>query len=442
MFVAEYKKDVMNKNVKLKIKESYPERVLDILNLVSNIAENRKGRVFLVGGMVRDLLLDNPSIDLDIAVERQGIEFAKKLAFTLKKKINIYPKFYTASVKIDNNLSIDIATCRKETYAKPGALPEVEPSDIKNDLFRRDFTINAIALSLNSKSFGNILDFCNGIEDLKNGRIRILHNDSFKDDPIRILRAIRFIGRLNFRLDSHTEKLMIDAIKQDNFKNVSKDRIRKELILFFKEENFLKQVDVFDKYLGLNFIYKSIRKESVDKKLLKNVERYLKQYKQNVNTNKADVPVSNYKWVVRLMVFVRNLQLNEINELCKNFNFSKEVSNKLKNYKKLQSIVLEKAKKFKKAKPGEIYNILNPFDIEAVFVIMSAIKDKEIIAKIWRFVIKDRFIKLDINGKDLKELGISPGPVFNTVLNKVLCAKIDGEIYSKKDELNFVKKFI
>ncbi|MBF0512422.1 MAG: CCA tRNA nucleotidyltransferase [Candidatus Omnitrophica bacterium] len=201
---------------------------LDLLRLIGRLAQKQKARAFLVGGPVRDLMLKIPNVDLDITVEGNGMRLAQDFASCYEKaKVQCYPAFKTAHVQ--SHCLVDFATARKEKYVRPGAFPEVEPSTIKDDLFRRDFTINAMAIGINPRMWGKLFDFFGGREDLDSRRIRVLHNKSFLDDPTRILRAARFKARFGFRMEGTTLKLLKSALKNGAFETIKPQRYLKEL---------------------------------------------------------------------------------------------------------------------------------------------------------------------------------------------------------------------
>ena len=221
---------------------------MNIINIVGKIADDLKVKAYIVGGPVRDKLLGMPNSDLDFVVEGDGIKFAGALNKKLKGKLTVYRAFGTATIKIKGK-RIDIVTARKEIYACPAAYPAIKPVTIKDDLFRRDFTINAMAIAVNRKDFGKLVDFYNGRKDLKKGIIRVMHDKSFMDDPTRIFRAVRFAARFNFKIEPHTKKLIKEAVLDRLLAEVNTGRIRKEIELMLKEKNLKKCLDVFGKLL-------------------------------------------------------------------------------------------------------------------------------------------------------------------------------------------------
>jgi len=210
------------------------QTVQNILKLVGRTADEAGYKAYAVGGFVRDLLLGTENFDIDVAIEGNCLQLAQTLAKKKKGKYTYYKKYGTATVKWPGG-KIDLATARKETYAKPAALPKVKFATIKEDLQRRDFTINAMARCLNKDNFGKLIDFYGGQKDLKKKLIRVLHDKSFMDDPTRIFRAIRFEQRLGFKIEPHTFGLMKKAMDSGVIEQVHEYRLRNELALISKE---------------------------------------------------------------------------------------------------------------------------------------------------------------------------------------------------------------
>ncbi len=209
---------------------------MDILKAVGQLADVDKLKAYLVGGPVRDLWLGLPSLDLDIVIVGNAMAVAKEFAAQEKGKLVVYPAFKTATVTLSDGRMIDFATARKEQYVRPGAFPKVVPSTIKDDLFRRDFTINAVAVSINAKTWGKVEDPFGGLKDLKGKRVRVLHEQSFVDDPTRILRAARFKERFGFKMEKTTLALIKAAFKKDVFMTIRPQRYKKEYDKILKEK--------------------------------------------------------------------------------------------------------------------------------------------------------------------------------------------------------------
>jgi tRNA nucleotidyltransferase (CCA-adding enzyme) len=192
-------------------------------------------RAFVVGGAVRDLLLGQKTLDLDIVVEGEGIPFAVRLAESLQARLKSHERFGTATIIFQDGLRLDVATARTEVYDRPAALPRVTPGSIRDDMYRRDFTINAMAASLMPGEYGRLLDDFRGLRDLRQRRIRVLHEKSFLDDPTRIFRAVRFESRLGFRIVRSTRALIDEALSRRILDGLEDYRVATELRLILEE---------------------------------------------------------------------------------------------------------------------------------------------------------------------------------------------------------------
>ncbi len=223
-----------------------PPQVRDTLRRLGQIAEECGVRAHVVGGFVRDMLLGRENLDIDVVVEGDGIAFGERAAATLGARVTAHRRFGTAVLVLSRDFRIDIASSRSEYYTRPGALPTVERSTLRQDLLRRDFTINAMAACVDASCFGAIADPFGGLGDLKDGTIRVLHALSFVEDPTRVLRAARFEVRYGFALDEHSEALARQAVELDLLDEVSGARVREELYDLLDEAEpvrVLKRVD-------------------------------------------------------------------------------------------------------------------------------------------------------------------------------------------------------
>ncbi len=222
-------------NIADAFKETLSPTLQGVLRESGDLAVEMGFGAYVVGGMVRDLLLGLQTIDVDIVVEGQGIRFARSLADRLQAKVRCHERFGTASLTLPDRLRVDIATARTEIYERPAALPRVTPGSIRDDMFRRDFTINTLAASLMPGEFGRVLDDFGGVRDLRERHIRALHERSFIDDPTRIFRAVRFEKRLDFRIVQSTEQWIAEALSQPLLEELEGYRIATELRLILEE---------------------------------------------------------------------------------------------------------------------------------------------------------------------------------------------------------------
>ena len=232
-----------NKNLSVEIKKQLPQELVEFLRLAGELAQKRGQKLYLDGGVVRDLLLERENFDLDLVVEGDAIRLARRLSEQHGGRVRAHARFGTANWILPPAYEealhpfqdgLDLVTARTEFYERPSALPQVERSSIRQDLHRRDFTINTLAIDLTPARWGELLDFYGGERDLRDGYVRVLHSLSFVEDPTRILRAVRLEQRLGFELEEQTEALLRNAL--DLLDHTTAERIRQEFYLILQEE--------------------------------------------------------------------------------------------------------------------------------------------------------------------------------------------------------------
>lgn len=433
-------------NISTKMKKILPKKIVDILHTIGKSAGKKSMRAFVVGGFVRDMLLGVRNFDIDIVVEGDAISFGRHLAHIFKGSFVAYPKFGTSTVIMkwpkglrkpggaQPRLKIDFATARKESYEKPAALPTVLFSSLKDDLHRRDFTINAMAVSLGKGSFGSLIDFFGGEKDLENGVIKVLHDGSFIDDPTRIFRAVRFEQRFGFHIDKYTRNLIKYAMQKGMFLKTQHHRIRDEVILMLKEAEPIKAILRMKELHELRFIHKSIRVSKTTEDLFASIRSASLWYAKSL-TKERHVDL----WLIYLMALLENLTLDESKSICDKFAFRKSDRTRLLSCKKNCKKAL-KALSGKSLLPSRVYSALDPLSFEEILFIRAKTKNKVNLSRIADFFTKHNKVRIKTGGEDLKKLGIEPGPLYTTLLGKTLRKKIDGEVKTKKDELDFIRK--
>ena len=424
----------IEKNNQLKlIKENIPEEILNILCKIGSIGDRMKCSVFMVGGVVRDLFLGIKNYDLDIAVEGNGIKYARELCKVLKGKMKSYKKFNTAIIILPNGFKIDIATARREFYEYPAALPKVELSSMKKDLYRRDFTINAMAIQLNKNYFGKLIDFFGGKRDLQSRIIRVLYNLSFVEDPARIIRAIRFEQRYDFKMDKSTEYFLKKAIDDKLISKLRRKRMAEELILILNE---IKPERALKRMMDLGVIKYILPGVVVDDRKVEKIVKARKCYKywkDNFVDEKVEI------WLIYFTCLLEDLEISKIQRICrrmmlKTSNISK-INGILLNY----DLTVQFLEQKDKLSPSEVYVKLKSMTNEMLFLLMMKNRQKRIKERIIKFLKISKYEKLEITGKDIERTGLQPGPIYSTLLNKLLYAKLDGKIRNKEEEIKFVK---
>jgi len=430
-------------NVRDRIETLLPMKIIKILKLIGKLAQEKSFNAFVVGGFARDLLSGVKNYDVDIVIEGDAIKFGKLLRGKTGGALVVHQKFGTCTLVLPwgtggiSRFKVDIATARKETYKHPAALPDVQFSLLKDDLYRRDFTINAMAVALNKNSFGQLIDFFNGQKDLNSKIIRSLHKKSFIDDPTRIFRAVRFEQRFNFKIEPHTQHLIKTAVSADMFGRTEKQRIRDELILILKEENPLKAVRRMHQLHELRFIHPNLKMTDETQRLFKSVKKLCAWYKK---TSLAKQVLE--EWLICLIALIDSLSFSNAKDLCEKFVFKRNERQRIlqakRNCRKIVNILEKKSK----IPPSLIYKKLKPLSCEAIIYIAAKTKTKRAESRIRNFILEYNKIKIHLRGQDLKNLGLKPGPQFKKILDKVLYAKIDGKIKTKKNELEEAKKWV
>jgi tRNA nucleotidyltransferase (CCA-adding enzyme) len=422
------------RNLHQLIIETLPREMVTLLRLIGEVAEDVGCTAYAVGGFVRDLLLRKKNYDLDVVVEGNGIEFAILLAGKLDGKVNTHEKFGTAVVKLANGLTIDVATARLEYYKYPAAMPTVELSSIKLDLYRRDFTINAMAIHLNPDRFGTLVDFFNCQNDLKDRRIRILHNLSFVEDPTRIFRAIRFEQRMQFRLGGHTERLIKSAVKMKLFNRVHGLRFFNELRLILMEDNPLPIIQRLAHFDLLKFLLANLRLDQKLTNILDDTKRTLDWYKLLY----LDRPYQ--PWLVYLLGLTAPIPVVELVDFCDRFEVPERYRDLLLREKVEVRKIVKTFNQRAVLQPSEIFWLLQDLSEEGLLHLMSMTRKKAGKKAISNYVTNHRLVETELRGADLKEMGYQPGPIYRTILNHLLEARLDGFILNRADEIEFVRR--
>jgi len=407
-------------NLGSKVERYLPGQIQKLLVTISKESNLLGQRLYLVGGIVRDLLLNHPNFDLDLVTEGDAVVLAKRIAPLTKAKLLVHPHFGTAKLGYDD-FSMDIATTRNETYAKPGVLPAVTPASISVDLFRRDFSINAMAISLNYDDYGILIDPCGGKSDLENRLIRILHPNSFRDDATRILRAFRYQQRLSFRFELQTGQLLRRDVAM--LDTISGDRLRDELELILKEE----YPEYILEKLGEAGVLQVINSS------LKYQENICEEYRKARSFNN----IANQLTSLYLCLLIYPLNRQELKRFVHRLNIPLKLARIFKDTIKLRGELCLLADSSTKC--SDIYYLLYKYDqlairTNAIVSISTVIK-----TNIELFENKLRCIKTSISGDDLKDINIHTGPALGNILHLVHRAKLDGEVSSKSEELQLAK---
>lgn len=439
--------------VDLLMKKIFGEKNFGLLKEIGQATQEDGLTAYLVGGPVRDLLLGihqegRVGKDLDIVIsdgekleKNTAINLAKKLfkiwsphrrpageAWQKRIKFKTHQRFGTATILFplggNQLLEIDFAFSRKEKYLSPGRLPEVEPDNIEDDLYRRDFTINALAVNLSSDKFGELVDSTGGKNDLKKKFIRVLHEKSFLDDPTRILRAARFAGRYNFSFERKTLTWLKEAIKKNVLSTISRQRFREEMVSILKEKESARCLNLLADWSVLSFLSPDIRWDKT-----KTIDYKMERGDEN--------------WLVGLLLLIKDLDYQKTEEIARRMVLTRKERKIILQSKKFLPDVLKALEKNYPLAHLYRYLFLLP---EQGLICLQVINSR------WTNLI-DTFrrrknkAKPALNGEDLKKIGYPPGPIYKKILKKIFQVKLLGQLpaclpakQTKEKEIEFVLK--
>ena len=424
------------RNIRTIMRNRLPKRWYELLEQAGQLAQDMGYLAYTVGGFVRDILLGRPNLDLDLVIEGDGIEFARRLAEKYKGRIKAHHKFKTALVIFPDDSRVDVATARLEYYEYPAALPTVELSSIKMDLFRRDFTVNALAVSLNPGSFGQIQDFFGSQRDIRDKTIRVLHSLSFVEDPTRILRAIRFEQRFGFVIGGQTLRLIKNALHLNLFNRLSGSRIFHELTQILNEETPLDSLNRLHELGILQALHPDLEMTAKRAAVLEELEKVRNWY--GLLYIKPD-PIP---WKMYFLGLTMGLKRDESREILTRLNLSRRDKNDFLNLREQIGEALGKLMGWreKTSKLSELCSTLDPIPVEGVLFIMAKSRREEVRRNISQFLANTRYSQIKITGRDLERIGIPPGPIYSDILSRVRSAFIDGQSKTRKAQMEMAER--
>jgi tRNA nucleotidyltransferase (CCA-adding enzyme) len=351
----------------------------------------------------------------------------------LKAKILIHHRFGTATLSF-GKLKVDVASARKETYSHPGQLPEVSFSSLADDLKRRDFTINAMAVNISGKGKRQLIDPFAGKNDLASGRIRVLHDLSFQDDPTRIFRAVRFEQRYGFRIEPHTLKLLKSALDSGFPGLISPQRKRHEFILIFKEAEPFR---IARRLKGLGIMGSfcpELRRAPIDRSLFLSLARQVYWFnRQYPCRRKLDT------WLIYLMALADKLTSAQAAKISGRLSLHKGEEKRILSVKsfgknKLQSLSSSRIS------PSRIFALLEPLSYEAIIFIRAKYASLTLREHIADFLEIYNGMRVGVSGEVLRKLGLSPGPAYQAIFSRVLNAKLNGLVKGRREELALIRR--
>jgi tRNA nucleotidyltransferase (CCA-adding enzyme) len=401
------------------------ERLAPVFEAVAGVGAAYAG-VYLVGGTVRDILLGERSFDVDIAVEGDAIAFARSLARVLGGRVRAHTKFGTAVVLYGPGERVDVVTTRTEFYAAPAALPSVEHATLREDLFRRDFTINAMAVSLEAEDFGRLVDPFGGRSDLAARRLRVLHNLSFIEDPTRIFRALRYETRLGFRMDEHTRALAVGCVDMGLVGDLSSARLRDELEALLSEER------VDDAILRLSelglaaAIHPNLAADEEAVELIQKLRELRRTYE-------VEVP----EWRLGLIVLARRLPAEALYAWLERLRVRRRDADQIAAAVTVGPRLVERLR-HEAAAPAEVVALAEPFAPDAPLYAL-ALADLEPLRMYFRRL---REVRLEVTGADLAALGVPESPRVGEILAELRRRKLNGDLDGRESELAAARELI
>lgn len=426
------------KNIQHLLRERLPADMLELLRLAGRTGREMGMDVYAVGGFVRDMLLGIPNDDIDLVVEGDGVAFAQTLGERLGARIRPHLKFRTAVLILPSGQKVDVATARLEYYEYPAALPVVELSSLKMDLYRRDFSINTLAVHLSPAHFGRLVDFFGGQQDLKDGVIRALHSLSFVEDPTRIIRAIRFEGRFQFRIGAQTERLIKNAVRLNIFQRLSGARIRHELRLLAEDAAPVAGL-VRMRDLGLlQAIHPLLHFPPSKERLLEEIERVVTWYRLLYREEAPDV------WIVYFLGLVSGFDATSVDLLTSRLQFVPRRTELVESTRRqLRFMAMQLAQWGRtNSSSAELYDILSPVPLEGLLYAMAKQRKQELKKAISRFLTTLQDVHVAISGADIKAMGVAPGPSFSIILEAVKRAVLNGRVKTREEQLEHAARVI
>jgi tRNA nucleotidyltransferase (CCA-adding enzyme) len=423
-----------------------------LLQTMARSTQERGWQLYLVGGVVRDLLLATDggqlsSPDLDLVVDggndhRAGVELATALhELYPTAQLKIHGKFQTAALEWDKdpilgNLSIDIATARTESYAYPAANPDVIASSIRADLYRRDFTVNALTIRLTQPQAGELFDFFGGLVDLEAKQLRVLHPDSFIDDPTRIYRGMRFAVRLGFAIESQTQSYIKEAIASDIYERTLatypkvpalQTRLKAELKYIFQTDYWFAILERLDELDALKCLHPNLKLDLELKQRLQSIDSLI----QSTNLPRLS------PWLIRLEILLTGLTVVDRIATIEQLQLPPESLTRLSAIDRSHQELI--AALSDDISIGQIVRLLQPYD-RILLLSIAIIAESQISSIVQQYLTTWIHIKPPIDGRDLKSLGYKPGKQYQQILDTVLIATLDGIITDREGAIEFVRK--
>ncbi len=421
------------RNLREVLRETLSPEVHDLLRRAGETASRMGYHSYLVGGMVRDVLLRNPTLDLDLLVEGDGIAFGRRLAKSLKARIRTHRKFGTAKLILPSGQAVDVATARTEWYESPGALPTVESGSLKLDLYRRDFSINALALRLDPGRFGEVVDFFGGQRDLREKTIRVLHNLSFVEDPTRIIRAVRFEQRFGFRIGRHTGELLKSAAGRGYLGKAQGTRLFGELAALLREAHPERGLARLQQLGVLAALHPSLSFGPAEEEATARTLEAISWHRLLYLPEAADQ--------ARVLFHVLALGRKEKDRegLLAALGVGEvRGARYLAGWRALAATADALADRRTPLSPSRAARLLSRLPLEELLALMGSSRRQETVKAVSHYITHQRRDRRLLDGNALQALGYPPGPLLGRILDAVQDARWDGKVSTREEEEQLV----
>ncbi len=404
----------------------------EILHKLGEVGDGLGMAVFAVGGFVRDLLLGIDNLDIDVTVEGDGVFFAECFAERYGGRVRSHKKFGTAVLVLPDGRKIDVASTRLEYYESPGALPTVERASLRHDLYRRDFTINTLALCINSDRFGHLTDHFGGQQDIQERVVRVLHNLSFVEDPTRVFRAIRFEQRLGFHIAPHTENLIRSAVRMHLLDKLGGERLLSELIQIMCEKEPSAAIGRMSSLGLLVFIHPALKLVPATERVLRETGQVMAWFRLLYLEDRCE------PWQVFFMALLDGLAADEFHDACGRLAIPGRLAARLCSQRhvvfKTLNTIKRRMKQSAKVRNSELYGWFSDLTLEMLLYIAARASSEQVRRFVSLYLTRLRAVAPLLDGDDLQGLGLEPGPRFRAIKERLLQARLDGDVNSRDEE--------
>jgi tRNA nucleotidyltransferase (CCA-adding enzyme) len=404
-------------------RQNLPKDLRQFLKSLLTKAYGLQSPIYLVGGCVRDLLLSKRASDIDLLIEGSAAPLARAAAKLYKAKLVSHPQFLTHALSLPNGRHLDIATARTETYAEPAALPMVEPASLQEDLYRRDFSINAIALSLNASDFGHLWDPFGGMEDLTAGKVRVLHSQSFRDDPTRVFRAARFAGRFGYDLDWRTREWLSESIAQQLPARLSGARLREELVPLLMEKDPRPAFRLLAQWNSLSFLIPNLKWEKSHDILFGHLIQW---------------PMKDSALTLRLLALLHAIPFPKAVGSLGHLMFPQKLIEQIELALGILARMREGGLSFAEMQR----HAKHPLEPDLKAFVSKAVKIRAIVPKKEALLDWQRYHDSQpaLTGRDVRDLGYKPGPIFTKIFDSLRQARWEGKLRTREEEIRFLER--